>query len=153
MLSIQQLKHLKWGAMWFFFLKTAYDQLWRLPTLFFSVQLEWCARCWNVCILVLCWLTDLFEDKSTLCSSLQGITFAFHMHLKWVGFFVLFLVFFNLEFIIIHFKLQIIFLRPFDNFEILLLSSCRKSFHYGCEMMLRCKISGIKPSEQWNFDC
>lgn len=44
------------------------------------------------------------------------------MHFEW--FFV------YLEFIVIHLKLHITFLRPFDNFEILLVSSCHRFFFF-----------------------
>lgn len=124
-----------------FFLKTAYDQLKTPYSLYFplcnwnGVPVAGTYVFWCLSRSCADWQISL-RTSQHFCSSLQGITFAFHMHLKWV-FFVGF--FFYLEFIIIHFKLQIIFLRPFDNFEILLVSSCHKSFHCGCEIMLHCK--------------
>lgn len=53
-------------------LKTAYDQL-KINTPFLSVQLEWCAHCWNKCILVLIQtvLTEL-EGKSTFLQEPAG---------------------------------------------------------------------------------
>lgn len=123
---------------------------WSRPTTpFFSVQLEWCAHCWNQCILVLiqklCWLS---EGKSTFLQEPAGHYFCIS-YASEVCFFLTF--FFSLEFIIIHLKLQIMFLRPFDNFENLLVSNCHKSFHCGCEILLHYEIFGIKPYEQWNF--
>lgn len=110
------------------------------------------ACCWTTCISVLsqelCWLPGLCKRQVNTLEQPAGHYFCIS-HAFEVEFFVCFVVFFFFLLGVLHhnFKLQIRFLRPFDNSEILLLSSCHKSFPYSCEIVLHCKNLW----NQWHF--
>lgn len=145
--SVQQLKHPTLSAMWI--------SVSNLPVISWGVpaQLERCPLLDHVYF-------SAFPGAVPAARSLQKTSEHFgaahralllHFTRIWSGVFcsVLFLLsfLFLLGVLHHHLKLQIRFLRPFDNSEILLVSSCHKSFPYSCEIVLHCKNLW----NQWHF--
>lgn len=138
--SVQQLKHPKRSAMWI--------SVSNLPVISWGVpaQLERCPLLDHVYFSAIPGAVQALQKTSEHFGAACRALLLHFTHI-WSLLFVLLSFLFLLGVLHHHFKLQIRFLRPFDNSEILLLSSCHKSFPYSCEIVLHCKNLW----NQWHF--